>query len=130
MSSFLTGAAAALVTFLVLDGVWLGLVARRFYRNRLASLLKSTPNLALASVFYVLHVAGLVVFAVPLAASPTEAALFGALFGLCVYSAYDVTNLATIKGWPVTVSLVDLAWGSVVSAIATVAAFLGRDAPI
>lgn len=129
MSSFPSGAVAALVTFLVLDGVWLGLIARHFYKRRLGGLLKSRPNLALAGFFYVLHVIGLVVFALPQAATVTEAVLFGGLFGVCVYSAYDLTNLATIKGWPVSVSLVDLAWGTLLSSIATVAAFLAGNAP-
>jgi uncharacterized membrane protein len=73
---------------------------------------------------YLIHALGIVVFAVPLAESWASAMFYGALFGVCVYAAYDLTNLATLRGWPLTVSLIDLAWGAVVTAAAAVAAFL------
>jgi uncharacterized membrane protein len=69
-----------------------------------------------AILFYFIHAVGIVVFPVPLAASWLSAALYGALFGFVVYAAYDLTNLATLRGWPMAVSLVDLAWGAAVSA--------------
>jgi uncharacterized membrane protein len=103
-------------------------VSREFYKARLGQFLLEQPNWCAAILFYLIHALGIVVFAAPLAVSWGWAALWGALFGLCVYAAYDLTNLATLRGWPLTVSLVDLAWGVVVTAAATVTAFLAMRA--
>ena len=103
-------------------------MSRDFYKARLGQLLLEQPNWYAAILFYLVHALGIVVFAVPLAGSWVSAALFGALFGFCVYGAYDLTNLATLRGWPPTVSLVDLAWGAAVTSAATVAAFLATRA--
>ncbi|MBM3648814.1 MAG: DUF2177 family protein [Alphaproteobacteria bacterium] len=123
MKSLIVAYLAALAVLIVLDALWLGLIARDFYKERLGQLLLDRPNWPVAILFYLIHVAGIVVFALPLAGSWASAALYGALFGLCVYAAYDLTNLATLRGWPATLSLVDLAWGTAVSAAACVAAF-------
>jgi uncharacterized membrane protein len=123
MKADFVGYAAALVTLAILDILWLGLASREFYKARLGQLLLEQPNWYAAILFYLIHALGIVVFAVPLAGSWVGAALYGALFGVCVYAAYDLTNLATLRGWPLTVSLVDLAWGAVVTAAATVVAF-------
>jgi uncharacterized membrane protein len=123
MKAHFVGYAAALVTLAILDILWLGLASREFYKARLGQLLLEQPNWYAAILFYLIHALGIVVFAVPLAGSWVGAALYGALFGVCVYAAYDLTNLATLRGWPLTVSLVDLAWGAVVTAAATVVAF-------
>ncbi|WP_395710404.1 DUF2177 family protein [Reyranella sp.] len=118
------GYAAALLTIVVLDALWLGVVARDFYYARLGSLLLERPNWVPAAAFYLIHTLGIVVFVLPAAGSWSGAVLFGALFGFCVYAAYDFTNLATVRGWPWAVSLVDLAWGAVATAAAAAAAFL------
>jgi uncharacterized membrane protein len=81
-----------------------------------------------AILFYLIHAVGIVVFPVPLAVSWLSAVLYGALFGFVVYATYDLTNLATLRGWPMAVSLVDLGWGAVVSAAACVAAYLAMRA--
>jgi uncharacterized membrane protein len=107
----------ALAVFLALDAVWLGLVARSFYRQQLGFLLAESPNWAAAGVFYLLFIAGLVHFVVtPAAGAPGRAALRGAFFGLVTYATYDLTNLATVAGWPLAVTLVDLAWGAALGA--------------
>ena len=124
MKTYFVGYVAALVTLAILDALWLGVASREFYKARLGQLLLEQPNWYAAILFYLIHALGIVVFAVPLAESWASAMFYGALFGLCVYAAYDLTNLATLHGWPLTVSLVDLAWGSVVTAAAAVAAFL------
>jgi uncharacterized membrane protein len=127
MKSFLIGYLAALAALAILDALWLGLVSREFYKARLGQLLLERPVWSVAILFYLIHAAGITVFAVPpsLAAGTwTAAVLYGALFGFCVYAAYDVTNLATLRGWPMAVSLVDLAWGAAVTAASTVVAFL------
>ena len=124
MKTLFIGYVAALGTLAVLDALWLGVVSREFYKARLGHLLLDQPNWPVVILFYFIHAAGIVVFAVPPATSWLSAALYGALFGLVVYAAYDLTNLATLRGWPMAVSLVDLAWGAAVSAIACVAAYL------
>ncbi len=124
MKTYLAGYAAALAALAMLDGLWLGLIAREFYKARLGQLLLDQPRWAIAVLFYVLHAAGIVVFPMALATSWLSAVLYGALFGLVVYAAYDVTNLATLRGWSMALSLIDLAWGTAVTAAACLAAFL------
>jgi uncharacterized membrane protein len=130
MKSLFIGYLAALATLAVLDALWLGVLSRDFYKARLGQLLLDQPKWPVAVLFYLVHAVGVVVFPVPLAASWLSAVLYGALFGVVVYAAYDLTNLATLRGWPMAVSLVDLAWGATVlawgatvSAAACVAAF-------
>ncbi len=121
---------SALAAFLLIDAIWLGLVARGFYRKYLGFLLSPTPNWAAAIIFYLLFIVGLVVFAIApglQAASLGKALLLGALFGLLTYATYDLTNLATIKDWPLIVTLVDLVWGVILSSSVTWVAFqVGR----
>jgi len=124
MKTYFVGYVAALATLAILDALWLGVASREFYKARLGQLLLEQPNWYAAILFYLIHALGIVVFAVPLAESWASAMFYGALFGFCVYAAYDLTNLATLRGWPLTVSLVYLAWGAVVTAAAAVAAFL------
>ena len=127
MKSLLFGYLAALATLAILDALWLGVVSREFYKARLGQLLLDQPLWWAAILFYLIHAVGVAVFAVPPAVAAgtwTAAVLYGALFGFCVYAAYDLTNLATLRGWPMAVSLVDLAWGAVVTAAATLVAFL------
>lgn len=109
----------ALAGFLAIDVVWLAVVARKFYRERLGFLLADAPNWWAAATFYLLFVAGLLVFAILpglQAGSAWRALLLGAFFGLIAYATYDLTNQATVKNWPLAVTLVDLAWGAVLSA--------------
>lgn len=127
MKSLVVSYLAALAALAVLDALWLGVVSREFYKARLGQLLLDRPLWSVAILFYLIHAAGIAVLAVPPAVAAgtwTAAALYGALFGFCVYAAYDITNLATLRGWPMAVSLVDLVWGTVVTAAATFAAFL------
>lgn len=110
--------AATFAGFLVIDFVWLAFVARAFYRRHLGFLLADQPNWWAAVAFYLLFVAGLVVFAVApaLQAGSLGKALFlGGFFGLVTYATYDLTNLATVKNWPWIVTIVDLCWGIVLS---------------
>jgi uncharacterized membrane protein len=122
MRTWLIGFAASALTLVVLDAVWLGLIARDFYKSQLGSLIKDRPDLVWAVVFYLIHAAGVATFVLSRSADWRDAALFGAFFGLCCYAAYDFTNQAVIKGWPLTVTLVDVCWGTAVTAIAAVAA--------
>jgi uncharacterized membrane protein len=109
----------ALTAFLAIDMVWLGLVARDFYRQRIGFLLADQVNWWAAIAFYLLFVAGVLVFAVRPALearSLRKALLLGGFFGLVAYATYDLTNLATVKNWPLIVALVDLAWGTLLAA--------------
>ena len=107
------------VTFVVLDFLWLAVIAKGFYQGQVGGLMASPPNFVAAGLLYLLYSAGLVGFVVlPAlgAGSLGQAALVGALLGLVVYGVYDLTNLAVLKGWTVPVAVVDMLWGAVVSA--------------
>ena len=114
---------ATVPVFFLIDMVWLGLVARTFYQKRLGFILSDQVNWTAAIIFYLIFISGIILFAVwPAleAKSLGRAALLGGLFGFFTYATYDLTNLATIKNWPIAVVLVDIAWGFVLcSAVAT-----------
>ena len=119
----------ALTVFLAIDLLWIGLVAKSFYAAQIGFLMRTDVNWVAAIVFYLLFIVGLVLFVIAPAvekSSWTHAILFGALFGLIAYSTYDLTNLATIKNWPLLVTIVDLIWGTVLAAaVSTIAYFIG-----
>jgi uncharacterized membrane protein len=104
-----------LVVFFLIDTVWLGVVAKGFYRKHLGSLISPKVVWPAAILFYLLFIVGLLVFVVRPAlvqGGPLQALIFGALFGVISYATYDLTNLATLKDWPLAVTVVDLAWGA------------------
>lgn len=109
--------------FFVIDMVWLGLVARNFYQGQIGHLL-GPVNWPAAIIFYLIFLVGVLLFAIMPALKTgdwTQALLWGALFGFFTYATYDLTNLATLKDWPLTVVVVDMIWGTVLSAsVATV----------
>lgn len=117
---------AALGALAIFDGLWLGLIARNFYKTSLGSSLRERPNWPVASMFYLLHALGIAVFPLSLATGWALALLYGGLFGACVFAAYDLTNLATLRNWPARLSLVDLGWGTFSTALATAAAWFVR----
>ena len=101
--------------FLVIDLIWLGLIAKNLYQNQIGTLLKTNTNWTAAIIFYLLFIGGLVFFAIqPSITSATlwKAMLYGALFGFMTYATYDLTNLATLEGWPIQITIIDLIWGS------------------
>ena len=117
----------ALGVFLTIDMVWLTVIAKGLYAKYLGYLMTKTPNLAAAGIFYLLFVVGLVVFVLEPAMeknSVTEALWRGALLGLIAYATYDLTNLATIKDWPILITVVDLIWGTVLSGSVAVISYL------
>jgi len=116
----------ALPVFFAIDMVWLGFVARRFYRTHLGAWLAPKPNWAAAVAFYVLFITGLVVFVVAPAVdagSWADALWRGALFGLITYATYDLTNQATMRDWPAIVTVVDMAWGTTLAASVAIATY-------
>jgi uncharacterized membrane protein len=118
--------AIALPVFFAIDMIWLGLVAKDFYRAQIGALMKPEVNWAAAVVFYLIFIAGLVVFVISPAvekASWKHALLFGALFGLVCYATYDLTNLAVAKDWPLLVTIVDMIWGTVLAASVSIVTY-------
>jgi uncharacterized membrane protein len=115
-----------LICFLILDAIWLGLIAQPFYQAQIGFLLAKNPNWLAAGAFYLLYVAGLVSFVVGPAlrtgTPPARAARRGAFFGLVAYATYDLTNLATVDRWPLLLTVVDMAWGTLLGALTTLAA--------
>jgi uncharacterized membrane protein len=102
--------------FFIIDLVWLGVVAKGFYQKHLGYLMRPQINWAAAILFYLLFIIGIVLFAVRPALelqSPMRALVYGALFGFFAYATYDLTNLATVRDWPVIVTVIDLIWGTV-----------------
>lgn len=111
-----------LITFFAIDSLWLGLVAPSFYRSQIGYIMAENPNFLAAGSFYLLFIFGMLVFVVePGVRGGTlmQAVARGALFGLVTYATYDLTNLATLEGWPVLITIVDLAWGTFLCAAVT-----------
>lgn len=125
MLKYLAAGLPALLVFLVLDSLWIGLVALPQFRTALGDLLlfRAAPGI----VFYIIYIAGMLVFAVsPAFASGewTTALGYGAMLGLCAYSTYDLTNYATLRPWTFGIAAMDIAWGTFVTAAASSAGFL------
>lgn len=122
--------ACTLIVFIGLDLLWLGVVARGFYFSQLGNHLRDNINFIAAGGFYLAYVGGIVFFAVSPALTDDSwqrAALNGFLLGLIAYGTYDMTNLATLRDWPLPMSLVDLVWGGVITSVsATIGAIFTR----
>ncbi|MBN2268112.1 MAG: DUF2177 family protein [Acholeplasmataceae bacterium] len=119
MAQFFKLYGVAFVLFLIIDLIWLGVIAKNLYQNQIGSLLKTDTNWTAAIIFYLLFIGGLVFFAIqPSITSETlwKAMLYGALFGFITYATYDLTNLATLEGWPIKITIIDLMWGSFLGA--------------
>lgn len=116
----LYGIAAAL--FIVIDAIWLTTIANSFYKDKLSKLLAEKPNLGAAVLFYAIYLVALVVFVIKPGVSQSlwEVAGKGALLGLAMYATYDLTNQATIKDWPTSITVVDLMWGTFITAVVSV----------
>jgi uncharacterized membrane protein len=116
--------------FFIIDMIWLGLVATKFYQSQIGFLL-GPVNWTAAIIFYLLYIIGIIIFAVSPALeaqSFSKAVILGALFGFFAYATYDLTNLATIKDWPIMVTIVDLIWGTVLtSSVATISYLIGKS---
>jgi uncharacterized membrane protein len=127
MAYYLKLYVATFITFLAVDMIWLGLVARTFYRENLGFLLAPAPNWIAAVIFYLLFIVGILVFVVMPGLNEDSlrtVLLRAALFGLITYGTYDLTNLATVRDWPVLVTVVDMIWGTVLSVLVGLAGFV------
>jgi uncharacterized membrane protein len=111
--------AVTLLIFFAIDLVWLGVVAKDFYRQHIGHLMSADVNWGAALLFYAVYIAGIVFFAIKPAfeaGSAARALASGALFGFIAYATYDLTNQATMRDWPVLVTVIDLIWGTVLTA--------------
>jgi uncharacterized membrane protein len=116
--------------FFIIDLIWLGIVAKGFYQKNLKYILSPNVNWTAAIIFYLIYIAGILIFAVlPAVAKDSlrHAAVWGALFGFFTYATYDLTNLALLKDWPIIIVIVDILWGVVLcSAVATLSFFVAK----
>ncbi|MFK0335164.1 DUF2177 family protein [Rhizobium sp. NPDC090275] len=131
MKTFGIAYIATLLSFLLMDAVWLGLVAKSFYRQQVGDLMLPSPSLGVAAAFYVVFAIAIVVLAVRpgLGASSVWVAVgYGAVLGLAAYGTYDMTNLSTLKGWPVSLSIVDMIWGTVLTSVASACGYAAAKA--
>lgn len=116
-----------LAVFLLVDLLWLGVVAKSFYQKQLAVFFKDQINWVAAFIFYMIFIAGILIFVVSPALnkdSLLSVIVLGSLFGLITYATYDLTNLSTIKDWPMAIVIVDMIWGMVLSCSVSVFSFL------
>ena len=130
MNKYLAAYGATAVIMVALDALWLGVIAKNWYQQGIGHLMAENPRVFVAALFYALFVVGLVIFVVAPGGQTgawQSTLLRGALFGFFTYATYDLTNLATLKDWPIGMSLLDMAWGATVSAAAGAAGKLGFD---
>lgn len=118
MTRLLATYVATAAVMIVIDMIWLGVIAKPLYQQGIGHLMADRPNIPFAVLFYLLFPVGLMFFAVlPNAGQSgwSQTLVAGALFGFFTYATYDLTNLATLKGWPMGLAMLDIAWGSLVS---------------
>ena len=114
------------IVFLMIDMLWLGVLAKNIYQKYLGGFLTGSINWTAALIFYALFVVGISIFAIYPAVNKSSvyfAILMGALFGFFTYATYDLTNLATLKGWPIPIVIIDIIWGSVLSAVVSLSGY-------
>lgn len=126
-SKLVIGYLLTAVVFFAIDMLWLGLIAKGLYNKYLGSFLAEQVNWTAAIIFYLLFIVGIFVFAIMPAVekdSWMKAVLLGALFGFFTYATYDLTNLATLKDWPIKIVLIDIVWGAVLTASVSTSGFV------
>jgi len=126
IKSLLINYVLTIVVFLIIDLAWLGFIAKNLYQKFLGSLLTDKVNWTAALIFYLIYVVGISIFAIYPSVnknSALSAILLGALFGFFAYATYDLTNLATLKGWPLQIVFIDIAWGAVLTAMVSLSGF-------
>jgi len=114
------------IVFLIIDLAWLGVIAKNLYRKYLGNFLSDDVNWTAAIIFYLLYIIGIFIFAISPSVekgSAIRAIVLGALFGFFAYATYDLTNLATLKGWPLNIVIIDIIWGTFLTASVSVSGF-------
>ncbi|MDF1775250.1 MAG: DUF2177 family protein [Rhizobiaceae bacterium] len=130
MTRYLIAYAMTAIVFFSVDYVWLSKIARNFYFERLGPLMLDKPNIGAALGFYLMYIAGIIIFAVAPGlkhGSLWYAMGYGALFGFFTYATYDMTNYATLKNWPVSIVFVDIAWGVFLTGASASLGYLGTQ---
>lgn len=124
MQTFILAFVSSLITFLAIDSIWLFTMAKSFYGKYIGHLMSESPNFLSAGIFYLIYIFGLVFFVVMPSINGNfslgKIFLYGALFGFVAYATYDLTNQATLKNWPVLVTIIDLIWGSLLTGVVAV----------
>ena len=128
MTRYLILYAACAAIFFPLDFIWLSLTAKNLYRRELGDLLLEQPNLLIAAGFYLAYIAGVVILvAAPADGDLVKALLTGAVLGFVAYGTYDLTNLSTLRGFTPTIAVIDMAWGTILTATtATAGVWIAR----
>ena len=127
MHSYILAYIGALVIFCAMDFFWLTILAKKIYQTHMGMLMLAEPNLIPAAIFYILYLLGLLVFSIiPALRSQSfiMALSLGAFLGLIAYASYDLTNLATLRGWSIRLTVIDISWGIVISSLASLAGFM------
>ncbi|MCF7930863.1 MAG: DUF2177 family protein [Acholeplasmataceae bacterium] len=127
MLTFLKLYAVSFIIFFAIDLFWLGIIAKKLYQAEIGHLLKTDVNWIAAVLFYLLFIGGLVIFVLMPAVEAGnlwKAVLLGALFGFITYATYDLTNLATLKDWPLKITIIDLCWGTFLGASTSTLSYL------
>ena len=126
LTKLLLSYALTFIVFFIIDMAWLGFIAKNIYKKYLGDLLSENVNWTAAIVFYLLFIVGIFIFVILPSVekdSVRSAIVLGALFGFFTYATYDLTNLATLKGFPTTIVYIDLAWGAILTSIVSTAGF-------
>lgn len=126
MNAYARAGLAAIIVFFCLDFIWLSQVSAGFYREAIGPHLADNPDFVAAAAFYLLYFGGLMYFVIAPAVTRgtmSSAVFSGVLFGLVTYGTYDLTNMATLRDWPLRMALIDMAWGAFLSASASAAAY-------
>jgi len=120
----------ALLSFFAIDMVWLGVISKNYYKQKLGFILSPDPNWAAAIIFYLLYIAGIIFFAINPGLKETNwqtALINGALLGAMCYATYDLTNMATIAKWPIEIVIIDIIWGMVLTGSVAVITYLAVE---
>ncbi len=127
MAKYIKNYAVAFIVFLIIDLIWLGVVSKNFYQQELGYIMSANPNWIVAGIFYIIFIFGLLFFVIHPAlesGSFKEALLKGLFFGLVTYATYNLTNLATLKDWPLNLTIVDLIWGTTLGGLVSSISFM------
>lgn len=124
MNKYLMAYGATFLTMVLIDMLWLGVIAKPLYQQGIGHLMTDEPNLVAAAAFYLMYPLGILIFAIApdgVTASWLKTFTTAALLGLFAYATYDLTNLATLKAWPISLAAMDMAWGSLVTGVSALA---------
>ncbi|MBS3902835.1 MAG: DUF2177 family protein [Anaplasmataceae bacterium] len=121
MKQFIISYVVAAVVMLGVDAIWLSVMSKKFYATQIGHLMSETPKLGPAAIFYIIYILGLTILVLQPALQNNfdypKVLLWGAVFGMVAYATYDLTNQATLRDWPVIVTVVDIIWGTILTGV-------------